>query len=368
MRAASEKYAEAVLGSHRVIVKLEVWRGGTRLLDSLPFSDGELTDNGEETVPGDLSLTVPAGAARELTPLDPLAPLAPFGQRVYVRHGIRYPDGSEELLPLGWQQIQSTDPEYLTGALRTTGQSLEVILEESKLTQPRQPPSGATFLSELKALVGTRVLFTQTLPAGVTNRAIPKDRVWEGSRLEALSDLAAAWPVRLKVDDQGVLRILRVVDELSRTPVVTLRTGERGVVASWDAPNSREELYNAVFARGEEEAGDARAVAGYAYDTDPKSPTFYGGPFGERPLEYASPLLTTKAQAEKAARTLLNRRLRRTRTVSVELVPDARLQVDDYVRLETPEIVGVGRIASTKLPLGPGTMSLTLDDFTEDPA
>lgn len=366
MRAASARFAEAVLGSHRIVTRLEVWRGPDMLLDDVPTAEGEVTVDGENQIPGELAITVPAGEGRYLVPRDPFDPLAPFGQRIHVAHGIRYLDDTDELLDLGWWQIESADPDYLAGGLRVTARPLEQILEDARLMQPRQPPPGATFMSELETLVGPRLPVAEDLPAGVTNRAIPAGRLWEGNRLEALSTLAAAWPARLRVDNQGVLRVLAPADELPRTVVLTLSTGEQGVVARWDAPTSRAEIYNAVFARGEEESADARAVAGYAYDSDPASPTFYGGPFGERPMEYASPLLTTTAAASKAARTLLARRLRRTRTVTVELAPDPRIELDDYVRVETPEVRGVGRVASIRTPLGPGTMTLGLDDVEED--
>lgn len=366
MRAASERFAAAVGGSHRVVTRVEVWRGANLLLDDLPLaSGGDLKVDGEDSVPGELTLPVPG--SEDLVPRDPFAPLAPFGQRLYVRRGIRYLDGREELLDLGWYQIESADPDYLAGGLRVVAKSLEQTLDDALLTNGRQPPSGATFLSELEAIVGQRVPVSDELPTGVTNRTIPSSRFWEpGSRRAVLDQLAAAWPARFRVDDQGLLRILPPVEKLDRTPVLTIATGERGVVASWASPTSREEIYNAVVARGEESGADAKPVLGFAYDAEPSSPTYYGGPFGMKPLEWSSPLLTTAAQAKTAAQTMLNRRLRRTRTVQVEMIPDPRIQVDDYVRLDTPRIKGVGRVASYVMPLDPEVGTLTLDDFREE--
>lgn len=366
MRASSTRFANAVTGSHRIATELESWRGG-ELLGVVEFADGSVEADGERAVPGSLKLTIPAGPSQENVPRDPLHPLAPYGQRIHVSRGVVFQDSTRELLDLGWFQIESCDPDYLSGQLTLEAVSLEEPLDEAKLPTPRQVPAGATFLSELEALVEQRLPVSEVL--GVADRACPTDRLWEGSRLEAIGQLAAAWPARIRCDDQGVLTVLAPVDQLTpaqRTPVLTLETGERGVVAKWNAPTSREELYNAVFARGEEATGDARAVNGYAYDNDPNSPTLYGGPFGERVLEYASPLLATKAAADAAALTILKRRLRRSRTVTVELVPDPRLQLDDYVTLDTPEVKGTGRIAKLVLPLGTGTMTLELDDVEED--
>lgn len=370
MRTTTERLARAVRGSHRRTTRVEVWRGGEQLVESLPVSEGSLDVNGENAVPGELTLTVPAGVDRVWDPIHPLDPLAPYGQRLYVSTGVRYLDGTEEVVGLGWFQIRSTDPDYLAGGLSVVADSLEVVLEESKLLEPRAVVAGATYMGEVEALVGHRLPLVEDLPAGVTNRGVPADRIWEGDRLAALGQLGGAWPARFRVDDQGVLRVLPAVDRLPADALEVrheLRTGERGVVASWSAPKSREELYNAVFARGEEETADARQVNGYAYDNDPGSPTYYGGPFGERPLEWSSPLLATKAQADAAARTLLARRLRRRRTITVDMVPDPSVELDDYALVDTPNIYATGRVAAIKLPLTAegGTMSLELDDCEE---
>lgn len=372
----SPRFAAEVQGSHKVWSNVSVWRAGRLLIASLPISDGEITVDGEQDIPGEVTLTVPAGAGRELVPVNALDPLATFGQRLHISRGVTYPGPgyeqrfggrfaslTNEGIPQGWFLITATDPDYLTGELKVTALSLERLFEDSLLTQPYQVLPGGTYLSEARRFVGNRAPFRTALPAGVTDRPIGSKTVLEGTRLEILKRLGAAWPARFRFALAGAVEVFPSVDRLNRTPVLTLRTGERGVVAKWDAPRSRDEIYNGVFARGEDEDAAGRVVEGYAVDNNRSSPTYWEGPFGQRPLEYSSPFLKTNAQAAKAARTMLARRLRRTRTVTVEMVPDPRIQLDDYIELDTPDVKGIGRVSGYKLPLREGTGTVTLDDM-----
>lgn len=360
MRDASDDFAAAIRSSHRAVTRVEGWRDGVLTVEDIPLEDGDLTIDDNQAIPGTVSLTVPG---REWDPVDPLHPLAPFGQQVYVSRGIRYPDGTEELIGLGFYLLEDSDPDTLTGSTRTTARSLELYLEDSRFQRPSQPPAGATFAGEVERIVGSRLPVDDVDPA-LVNRALPKDLVFEGSRLEALTQIGAAWPARFRVDDNGLLRILPpVADASTWVPVMTLATGSQGVVARWTSPTSRASFHNAVFARGEEDDSAKRAVEGFAYDQAAGSPTEWGGPFGERPLLYASPLLATSTAAQKAAATILARELRRTRVAEVEMIPDPRLEAGDIVELDTPTVAGVGRVAGIRLPLtaAGGSMSLTVE-------
>lgn len=365
MRAASDRFAAAVKGSHRAATLVESWRGTEQLAESVPLIAGELSADDTQAIPGEVTINVPAGPSREWDPTgDPFHPLAPFGQQLYVSRGIVLPSGVTELLGLGWYLITDADPDPLGAGVKVKAASRERLLEDAGLQRPLQPLAGGTYDSEARRLVGGRIP-VDDLGAGLTDRAVPADRVFEGSRLKSLTELATAWPARVVVDSQGLLQLRAPFpdDPAAGVPVLTLSTGARGVVADWQTSSSREDLINVVYARGEEETADGRRVEGYAWDDVTTSPTYVGGPFGEHTMEYSSPLLTTEAQCTKAAQTILAKRLRRTRTAVVTLVPDPRIETGDYVELDTPKVAGVGRVSGVKLPLGGdgGPMVLTVE-------
>lgn len=365
MRAASERFAGAVRDSHRARLRVESWRGTELLAESIPVEDGTLVVDGEQPIPGELRIVVPAGIRRQWIPTDPLHPLAPFGQRLYVERGIEYLDGDTEYLGLGWFLITGAAPDPLGQGTQVTAQSLERLLADDRIATPIQPKAGATLFSEVERLVSGR-LPVDELPAALTNRTVPADVTWEQDRLNALGTILAAWPARARVNDEGLLELLAPVPEWHNIgPAVhQLATGERGVVAEWSSDVEREQLYNGVFVSGREAVSDKKQVRGYAWDSDETSPTYYLGPFGRRAFEYASPLLTTVAQCNAAAATMLSKRLRRTRVAVVSMVPDPRLELDDVVEVATPTVEGIGRVSGVALPLrpdgGPATVTLEM--------
>jgi hypothetical protein len=363
MRSASARFAARIVGSHRMITRVESWRGAQLVDGAIPFEDGEVTYDDTQAIPGDLSLTVPAGPNREWDPTgDPFHPLAPFGQRLYVSRGIVFSDGTEELVGVGWFLITDATPDPLGRGVAVKAASLERLLEDATLQNPLNPLPGGTFDSEARRLVGGRLPMIDLAASGLVDRAVPTDRVWEGDRLANLGQIATAWPARIVVDAQGLLAFRPPAASIG-VSVADLHTGSQGVVASWQTGATRAEIYNAVFARGEVSSADAAPVSGLAWDSDPASPTLFGGAFGEHTLDYSSPLLTTVAECETAAATILAKRLRRNRVAVVEMVPDPRLEANDWVDVNTPTVVGLGRISGYKLPLtaDAGTATLTVE-------
>jgi hypothetical protein len=112
-------------------------------------------------------------------------------------------------------------------------------------------------------------------------------------------------------------------------------------------------MYNAVVARGEQDT-DAAPVQGIAYDTDPASPTRWDGPFRRVPAFYASPMITTVAQAQAAATTRLATYLKsRQQDLTIEILPNPAMDPGlTTVTVVTPRRSVTGRLRRLTLPLG----------------
>ncbi len=119
-------------------------------------------------------------------------------------------------------------------------------------------------------------------------------------------------------------------------PVLVLAPGAFSVMYRPDhaVGTSGGELYTAVVFTGE--GGTTAPVRGYAEDTDPNSLT-YAARVGVRPYFESSPLVTTQAQADLAARTTLRRILGVSDTIAVPIVPNFALESGDILHVTDPQ-------------------------------
>jgi hypothetical protein len=90
--------------------------------------------------------------------------------------------------------------------------------------------------------------------------------------------------------------------------------------------------YNGVVVTGEGTSADT-PVRAEAWDDDPTSPTYRYGPFGEVPRFYSSPLITTEAQAQSAAESLLRKVTGVTEGLQWSFVTDPSVQAGDVAHV-----------------------------------
>lgn len=338
--------------SHRAYTRVTSWRDGEPLAD-IPLDSGELQLTAGANIPGRLDITAPGDYA----PRDYTDPLAMYGQRLALESVIVDPAGREYRTPLGWYLIQGWDHD--PPGVDVEALSLEQIVADYRLTTPYQAPAGATFASTLRSLLAA---FGPVDTSALTDRALPSGfgEDWVEDRLAALRALATSWPAHIRFDDDGV-----AVAEPPRTvadvPDVEWVHGERSAYVTVGGSGLRDELYNAVVARGQKD--DGTPIQAMARDTDPASPTYYLGPFGRRPRFYESPLITTRDQAVSAAATVLARELRRSAVVVVTAPPDPRVELFDTAAVTLDDGRRYrGQIVELTLPLtaaeGPATYTV----------
>lgn len=364
MRAVSDRLAAAITGSHSYSCHVDAYYDGQLVRHSIPISDGTLSIDGDQAVPGSLDLTLPrwmndpdTHQRLDLLPTVDTDPLACAGSRLALAYEVALPGGGSEIVNLGWQRIESWDED--TGELTVAGASLEALLEEARFLADRSTKAGTGFAAAFADLVGG------LLPTHVTAdpARVTASLVYEEDRLDALSDLMAAWPARMYVDDTGTLVAAPPFDDATDPIVLELTDGEGGTLVSLPHAGTRDGVYNAVRASGEQE-GEAAAVSATAYlRTGPRR---WGGPFGNVPYFYSSPLLSTKDQCAKAAATRLQSLQASAASVTVSLVPDPRLEPGDLIRINrTGEAPLIGRIDAITLPLVPSdAMTLRVHEIT----
>ena len=338
--------------------RVDSWLGQT-WLGRVPVKAGSVTWTTSQQVQGTLSLTVPRiGAvsqdegARDWTPLAPDSPLAAMGQVLHVQVTVASLVSTDRWdIPLG--RFLITQWEVGATDIRITGKSLFQHLEDDRLTSPTVPYSGGTLASELRRLVGGHmgVIVSDAL----TNRPCPS-MSWGESRIDAIYEIADAWPARLREGPDGGLYVLPPVPAITERPETTLTDGDAGTVIGVTRQGSRAGIFNRIVARGQEQddAGQPRFQAIIDQTTGPLRTS---GPYGIVTRFFSSPLITSKQAALNSATTMLATSVRQKTTVPVTHTPNPTLTLDTPVELITANIDGAatitqwGIVTSTEIPL-----------------
>lgn len=350
--------SEALSSAFSWEARVDSWLGQT-WLGRVPVKAGSVTWTTSQQVQGTLSLTVPRiGAvsqdegARDWTPLAPDSPLAAMGQVLHVQVTVASLVSTDRWdIPLG--RFLITQWEVGATDIRITGKSLFQHLEDDRLTSPTVPYSGGTLASELRRLVGGHmgVIVSDAL----TNRPCPS-MSWGESRIDAIYEIADAWPARLREGPDGVLYVLPPVPAITERPETTLTDGDAGTVIGVTRQGSRAGIFNRIVARGQEQddAGQPRFQAIIDQTTGPLRTS---GPYGIVTRFFSSPLITSKQAALNSATTMLATSIRQKTTVPVTHTPNPTLTLDTPVELITANIDGAatitqwGIVTSTEIPL-----------------
>lgn len=310
-----------ILASGRVepVTEITSWLDGAPK-GAVPISQGEVTETAGGDLLGQLVFTLPATA--EWMPRNPGHALAPFGQELLVRRGFRMQNGDT----VGWRilgrfRIRTTDPE--DGWLTVTADSIDV-----RLTMARWIVETTT-----SGTIGAQV---RQICAGIvpiiikaTDRSSP-NRVWEAqtTRRESLLELLDAWGCVLRMID-GNLTVIPA--PTGTTSDVTVTSGVGGTLVSATPQRLADPVTNVVVASSAP-ADEATPVV-TAMAVTPSGPLAWDGPYGQVVTFYASPVITTIAQAGVAAVTRLARLQAKAPDVAVECVTDPRTTLDSLRRV-----------------------------------
>lgn len=321
---------EILSGSYRYYVKVESWYDGELLSDNVPITTGDEEVDRSLTVPERVTFTLPRLVDNvSWSPVTDNHPLAANGQRLRVHLGIGLDAGVVEWFTRGWFIIQESTTDGDTVTVEAVG--MLALIDEARLVSPYQP--SGTLKSTLRGLIEPAV--TVVVDSGLVDRAVPAGINFDEDRLGAVLELLDAWPADGHISEEGYLSVVPATQ--STTPVLTLTNGAGGTIIKASGSSTREGAFNAVVARGT--ASDGGQVQGVAYDTSngPKSINSAFNPLPV-PFKYESPLLTTVAQCQAAARTILARKRRETnQEFEIEMVPHPGLQAGDVVSVTTDD-------------------------------
>lgn len=354
MRPVTASFNRIVRDSHRMAVRARVCPPEQTGIDpdgeEIPIVDGQVTLDSTADIRSQLTLST----TPDLWPDTANSLLAPYGNELFVERGIYYGNGARELVSQGYFRIDSVKQDGLRETISLEGRDRMAGLIDARLETPYQFGQGTSFRGAFEFLV-TRAYTEAQIEYDFDPDAIAfaKQYVAERDRHGFLADMVASQGKVWYWDYRGVLQVRDAPDPT--TPVWGVTHGRDGVLVSLDRSLDREGVYNAVVATGES-PGDLPPVRAIARDVGPASPTYYYGDFGKVPRFYASSFITTEAQAESAARSILSRAIGLPYNIGFSAVPNPALEPLDPVTVSyedhrRPETHVLERLS---LPLTPG--------------
>lgn len=349
MYPVSDRFLDRLAESHQVATQVQLFLTDGRVVD-LEHTGGSVTVDRAQAIRRTCTVTV---ADPSLIPRTPSDQLATYGARLRISRGVDYGDGSSELVPLGVFRLDSVDGDVSEGPVTLQGKGLEAVVQDDKLTAAYK--ATGTVVGAVTALIQRSIaaadiisLITDT-PIGSRTFDIEADP-WAGAQ-----EIAAAAGAEVYANADGSFVIATLPDLLTATPVWAVEATEGGVYISGSRAMSSDNVFNAVLARGENTADNVPPVSSLATDSDPNSPTYWGGPFGRRPMFYSSSTLTTTTACAAAANLKLAAAKAPNATGDFSSLPNPALAPGDVLRITHEDGTReLHQVASFTVPLDEG--------------
>jgi hypothetical protein len=331
----SDRYQRALRYGGTVIQELEFFQRDQSIarLRGLVL-DGTVTAE-RQMIRRHMDLTI-IDREHTLTPADADDLFGAWGRyEVMPKRGIRFPDGTEELTPLGLFRIEEIDGQWPRLTVRAFDRMYQI--SKNEFTVPYNVRVGTNTATAILDLAQDR--WGRDLDANFVSSedTTPTLLFEEGSDPSvALGTLATSGGFQVYFDQVGTIRLSPEPDLFGAVVAWRFVEGERGstMLSGLARRTITEGAYNGVVATGE--ANDLAApVRGEWWDENPGSPT-YIHTFGRRPRRYSSPLLTTDAQCASAARKIGLAGLGLTDAIQFPSLVIPGLDVGDVIYAERP--------------------------------
>lgn len=396
MGAATQRFIDALSAPHQVYGYVDVTSpsGGTvRLANCI---DGQVSADPTASYRRSATIVVvdasPTGA---LLPNDSGGILAPLGSEIRPYRGIDYdptnPGTDVEVYPLGVFDLSSTTVEesvgtaggsYGTGgggsqppgvgSVNTGGIQYSVTMfdrsrkiSRDAFTDVWPVTAGTNLVSAIQQILA-RTIPNLSYDAVGTTRTIPSTlafKVGDDPWVSATS-LATSLGCELYFDVDGDVVIAPPVNvNALPSPSFSYIEGEGNSMTQLDALFTDDPGYNGVIVIGAAPSSTAAPVTAVAWDTEPSSPTYWKGSYGRVPQVVTDSTVTTVAEAQAEADSLLGGLLGFSAQLTATSWCNPALEVGDVVQVKrTPlGVDGLYVLDAFTVPLrGYETQALTL--------
>jgi len=332
MRPASAKFLELVRQSHVIAAACTLTFPDGSTAD-VPVQGGSIRNDRTAQSRRAGSIQIPWSLAAGADLGVDLRGL-PLGGYATVSRGIRFADGSTELIQLGRLRVESVSWDTLDASA-----SLELA---DRMAQVRDEPfttpyaaGGKTASQAAVEIVGAVFGSTISYLTPYQPTDVMADVYYSGARSDALSELEQSCGGETYFDANGDFVFARAPGDTE--PVVwTVDAGATGVMVNAQENLDRTGIYNGALVEGQPDATQPPISALATFD-DPSSPIRWGGPFGKVALLSQSTSVQNVEQAAATAQALLRLRLKQTRSVELTIAPNPALEAGDTIRIDFPD-------------------------------
>lgn len=339
MRPVTDSFLNTVRGPHKAVFRARLvwpWVVGVNPStagDPIPVVSGDVTFDVSSDVNGTCDVTL--GISFE--------DVNPYAHEIYLERGVQYANGVTEYVGLGYFRVNSVEDTFIRDSdfdgavVRISGEDRMANLRDGRVLTPIQFQASDSVASVLDFLVqdvmpGVATVYdTVNWPGGTAaSTLLGSDHFVDEDRLKFIQELVAAYGKICYFDYAGRF-VVKDAPDTAGASVFNINSGKFGVLAHATRTISRDGVYNAVVATGENISPDVPPVRGVAVDEDPNSPTYFYGTFGKVPRFFNSSFLVTDAQCVKAAKNLLISAHGLPYSVSLGLVPNPALEAWDVI-------------------------------------
>lgn len=363
--AMHAQFLKALRHGHGYQTHVDAWYDGERIAQ-LDFgrhlSTGQVAVTGLNRERRTLTLT----AAESLWPRLPSAALSPYG--VWLQAWVTVTAGKTSFppVPVFAGKLGTVKKARWEGMLDVAAVDPMWQVNKESFESMRPAPRGMEVVSAIAMLLA-EVFPGATLDDRTGSTAtIPASTAWDagaGSRGRAIDELAASIGAEVYADPYAVSPagtfVVRPVPGLADTPAWTLPDGDESVVVGDVQLQSGLTVVNRWVITSER--SDRTPIREVVTDSDPGSPTRYGGPMGKLVDFFSSPLITDNGQAIQAGRAKLNRTIGAARPRNVEVIANPTLDAGDILAIGVDgEQAEYHIIDSFTLPLTPDPASMSI--------
>lgn len=357
MRARSAKFDEAIINGAQIVSEAVLYRG-TERLRTLPVLGGSWTEDQTASVRSSAQFTLGAENPEDVVPSNnPLdtSGLWPTGNEIQLRCGVKYRDGSKELLDIGRFRISKPKAAMsVDGGIQVTVDAYDRSrsMSRSKFVRPYGIFPGKDYATAIADLVQSRVPwipresyeFMRTDGYGGNPKYTSPGAIFvmEDDPVDKVMEMAASFGAEFFFNERGA-PVLQPIPQLGDQAVWAYRADETSLLTELSRELDDELAYNGLIVTGinSESVVVARAEK---WDTDPLSPTYYDPAFPDRTIYGAVPsfmtseFITSQAQAVAAAYGNFPRVTGVIEAIDFTSVPHFAHQAGDVIRAEVEKL------------------------------
>lgn len=347
MYSVSAKYLSQIRQTHNFFAYADLYYNGALVQSMVGVIDGTINVNRTQNIRRSGNITL---SDASLFNQFVQSPLAPFGAEMKVYYGIRYNDGTTEVVPIGVFSLETTTLEesfsqQYAGSPMVTLNDRSIVLQRDKFTVPADYSgwTGSAAIQSLIAAVLPNV--SVTFSSELVDFVLPGSTVFNSTdRLSAVGSICTAMGAEMYFDVLGNAQVVPIpiltqdtsfADSVwaidASTPAAqSAGASPYGVLVTANRGTTRTGVVNAIAVYGNA-SGTAAQPFGIAYDLDARSPTYWNGSFGHVTDVINSSVVTSDAQAQAAAQAALMNALGNARSLAFTIVPNAALEAGDIL-------------------------------------